>query len=124
MKKKHIPFNVIWQDFNAREFEAYDIMPYFLREWEHIKKSAKPYSEDQWRGRPQTVEELKQWFISKSHYMYWGRCEYEVILAGWPNTDTKKKIDIHWQIMLNIDTIIDIFIKNINFKCHQEEKEQ
>ena len=121
MGKSHIPYNCLWQDFNRRQFEGYDVMPYFIREWKDIKKNAKPYSEDEYRGRPQTKEELKQWFLRKSQYMFWSRCEYEIIVSGWPNTDTKSNIDIHDQIKMNIDVILEVFIKNIGFVCPQEE---
>lgn len=104
MKKpetKHTPFYVIWQDFNRREFEPFDIMPYFINEWKHEKE--KP-----------NLNDLEEWFINKSHYMYWSRCQYEVVLAGWPNTEDNKKIDIHWQIKMNLPIILDIFKKNVN----------
>lgn len=48
--------------------------------------------------------------------MYWSRREYEVILAGWPNTDNQKKIDIYDQIVMNLDTVVEIFAQNIKFK--------
>lgn len=95
-------FNVIWQNFNKREFESYDIMPYFIRE----------YKEEE--VKPQTFKEFKNFIINKSQYMYWSRCEYEIIICGWPNTDTKEKWDIHKQIMMNIDIITSILIENIN----------
>lgn len=121
MNKNHTPFNCIIFDINHREFEPYDVMPYFLREWRAIKKNAKPYTEDEYRGKPQNREELKQWFLRKSQYMFWSRCEYEIIVAGWPCTDVTRKIDIHDQIKMNIDVILDIFINNIDFKpCPQE----
>ena len=107
-KKTMTPFNVIYQDFNTRKFEAYDIMPYFIRSWEGLTKSKK--------DEIKTLENLKNWFIKESMYMFWARCQYEVVLQGWPNTDDTKKIDIHWQIMMNIDLIVRIFAENIKFK--------
>lgn len=124
MERSHIPYNCLWQDFNSRKFEGYDVMPYFIREWESIKKNAKPYSEDNYRGRPQTKDELKDWLLHKSRYMYWSRCEYEIIVAGWPNTDNQAKIDIHDQVEMNIDVVLDIFIKNIGFICPQDTTNQ
>lgn len=116
MEKNHTPFNCIIFDINHREFEPYDVMPYFLREWADIKKNAKPYSEDEYRGRPQNMEELKKWLTRKSQYMFWSRCEYEIIVAGWPCTDVTRKVDIHDQIKMNLDLIVRIFAENIKFK--------
>ena len=116
MKKNHTPFNCIIYDPNGKEFEPYDVMPYFIREWENIKKNAKPYSEDKYCGRPQNMTELKSWLEGKSMYMFWSRCEYEIILADWPNTGTTRKVDIHQQIKMNFDLIVRIFAENINFQ--------
>lgn len=44
-------------------------------------------------------------------YQYWSRCEYEIILTGWPppNKDRFRelKIDVFSQIRLNWDAFID-----------------
>ena len=46
-------------------------------------------------------------------YMYWSRCEYEIILLDWPNQKANKKIDVHWQIMNNIDLVTNILMENV-----------
>lgn len=116
MKKDHTPFNCIIFDINRRKFEPYDVMPYFLREWDEIKKTKRKYSEDKYRGKPENMAELKEWLKGKSQYMFWSRCEYEIIVAGWPCTDTTRKIDIHDQILMNLDLVVDVFAHNIEFK--------
>ena len=102
-------FYVIWQDFNKQKFEPYNIMPYFIREYNEAEV------------KPKTFKEFKAFVERKSMYMYWSRCEYEVILAGWPNIDTKEKWDIHKQIMMNIDVITEILIENIHNGDDSEE---
>lgn len=94
-------FYVIWQDFNAREFKPYDVMPYFIDE----------YNESE--NKPKTYDEFKEFIKNKSRYRYWSRCQYEIILCGWPNTDTQKKWDIHKQVMMNIDIVTKILMENI-----------
>lgn len=94
-------FNVIWQDFNKRIFEPYDVMPYFVREYQESKK------------KPETFDEFKEFVKRKSQYMYWSRCEYEIIICGWPNTDTHQKWDIHKQIMMNLDLVTEILMINV-----------
>lgn len=37
----------------------------------------------------------------KCMYYFWGKCEYEVIVTGWPDTNTEKKIDIYQQLEAN-----------------------
>ena len=95
-------FNVIWQNFNKREFEPYDVMPYFVREYQEAEE------------KPQTFKEFKDFVMRRSQYMFWSRCEYEIILCGWPNVDTQKKCDIHQQIMMNIDLVTEILMQNVS----------
>lgn len=94
------PFYVIWQNFNAQKFEPYDIMKYLVRQYTEAKK------------KPKTFEEFKVFIKKEALHMYWGRCEYEIILAGWPNQDTQEKWDIYQQIMMNIDVITEILMEN------------
>ena len=101
----HTPFYCIIHDINTRQFVPYDVMSYFLDEWRETKKAK----------RPTKLTELKEWLRGRAQYMYWSRCEYEVILAGWPNTDNQKKIDIYDQIVMNLPLVVEVFCKNIKF---------
>ena len=94
-------FYVIVYDVNGESFVPYDVIPY-LKEC---------YCEA--KDKPKTLEEFKDFIKVHSLYQWWSRCEYEVILCGWPNTDTNKKVDVYWQIMMNIDIITELFIKHI-----------
>lgn len=98
-----IPFNVINFNFNANKFEPYDVMPYLVKCYLSEKKDK----------RPVTFDEFKEFVKSTSMYMYWSRCEYEIILSDWPNHGTYKKIDIHWQIMNNIDIVTNVLMENV-----------
>lgn len=95
-------FNVINYDFNNRKFEAYDIMPYLIDCYQKSKH------------KPTTFEEFKEFVLSKSLYQWWSRSEYEIILVDWPCEKDWKKIDIYYQITLNIDIITEILIENIH----------
>jgi hypothetical protein len=118
MKKNITPFYCIIEDFNAQKFGPYDVMPYFMRTWEYDK------SHKHLRERlPKSYAELRNWIEGKSRYMYWARCEYEIVLHGWPDTDTHEKWDIHQQIMMNIDLLVRIFAENIDFDKYLEKLE-
>ena len=103
MKKNIKSFNVIMFEFNSGEFEAYDVMPYLVNCYNKEKKDK----------RPRTFDEFKEFVKSYSMYMYWSRCEYEIILSDWPNQKIYKKTDVHWQIMNNIDIVTDILMENV-----------
>lgn len=97
-------FYVIWQNFNHQKFEPYDIMPYLIDKYTESKK------------KPVSFEEFKSFIKVESMYQYWARCEYEIIICGWPNKETCEKWDIYKQIMMNIDIITEILMENINSK--------
>lgn len=96
-------FNVIFHDTNEGDFIKYDVIPYFVRCYKNKKKQKN-------KELPSTFEEFKKFVENESRYMFWSRCEYELILSSWPpiKNEREKKIDIHWQIMMNIDNITDI----------------
>ena len=120
-------FYVINHDINSGNFIKYNIMPYLI---ESYRKS---------KDKPKTVEEFKEFIKKKSMYQWWSRCEYEIILSPWPyktspserydkkgendieawkqhwesHLKTCKKIDVHWQVMMNLDIITEILMKNV-----------
>lgn len=116
MKKPE--FNVIVYDINSGDFIPYNVLPYFRHVWKDKK----------WdifnKSSVKNKMDLKSWIKDASRYMYWARCEYELLLCPWPYNDTKdmmKKIDVHKQIMNNIDLITDI-LYNEFFKNKKSKK--
>lgn len=118
-------FNVLEYNWTTKKLESYDVLPYFRNQWK-----SKSFN----RKDVKTREGLKQWIDRASHYQFWSRCEYEFLMAPWPfvlrgmieelqkveinkendikisNIITKDmdKVDVHQQIMMNIDVITDI----------------
>lgn len=104
--KIQTPFYVIHYETNSRKFEKYDIMPYLVRCYKEAKKKKHI-------DCPSTFEEFKKFVERNSKYMYWARCEYEVILSDWPCNSVQTKIDIHWQIMNNLDLVTRLLMENV-----------
>lgn len=101
-------FNVLRWDFNTDSIECYDVIPYLMERYEERKKRSKRKKNgeiNKYNFVPKTVEEFKDFIESESRYMYWSRCEYEMICHGWPVQKNEYKIDVHEQIMMNIDVI-------------------
>lgn len=123
-------FNVINFDFNAKKFAAYDVIPYFVREYhERVEQydasileleAAKTEEEieiaksnlDYWRI-PQTVGEFKKFIKDRAQYQFWSRCEYEIILVDWPCQKTEEKWDVYDQIMMNLDIITQLVMEEV-----------
>ena len=132
-------FNVLWLNFSTKKVEYYYVLPYFRACWNN-----KCYKEE--IKAIKSFDQLKDWIIGKSRYMYWARCQYEFLIASWPfggkrlKDDMKlllasefniddydqclkfeniiikdmTKIDIHYQIMMNIDLIVNLLNKELN----------
>lgn len=94
-------FNVIVEDVNTREFIPYDIIPYLISQYENSK------------NKPTTFKEFKEFIIKEAKYQWWGRCQYEIILDSWPTGNNREKIDVYWQITMNIDIITEIIMEEI-----------
>ena len=102
MKRNIKPYKVISWNINQDDIEYYDIMPFLIDSYKKIKKN-----------KPKTFDEIKEFIINESRYRFWSRCEYEVIITGWPKQKREVKIDIFNQIMENIDVITTHFISHL-----------
>ena len=118
-------FNVIGYNINKKEFVPYNIIPYLVSQYK-IK-----------RDKPKTFDEFKKFVKNESMNRWWARCEYEVILSPWPYTsspsekakeennveawkehwkkhlDECKKIDVHYQVMMNLDVIAALLMNSV-----------
>lgn len=139
--------------FKNREVEQYDVLPYFRDSWkEKYNKEEKDKIKAAKYGTKRK-ELFKQWVRGRSCYMFWSRCEWEMLLASWPfgsyrlKNELKEflknpvdlddyiqcinfeniiiadmqKIDVHEQIMMNIDIIVDILYKE--FKLDKKDED-
>ena len=97
-----VQFYVINWDASKDELYHHDIIPYLYSEIEKKRKKEKIAKRDL------TFEWIKNCIKSASFYMYWSRCEYEVIVHAWPAYKNDYKLDIHEQIMMNLDNITEL----------------
>lgn len=97
-------YNVILWDINKREFVSYDIFPYLKKAYQESKEREE---------EPKTFEEFKEFVRKESMYMWWGRCQYEILISDWPSQSKIEKIDVYYQVMNNIDAITKLFMEEI-----------
>ena len=95
------PFNVIIYNINREKFEPYNVMNFFVDE----------YNKEE--NKPKTFDEFKEFVKRKSKWMFWSRCEYEIILSDWPPSGVKEKWDIYQQILMNIDIVTETLMENV-----------
>ena len=107
MKKEKQKFNVLLWNFNSDNLEYYDILPYFRDRLKKRKKTRSKVKMEKFPV-PETLNEYREFVKSESQYQFWGRCEYEMICHGWPVAKNDHKLDIHEQVMMNMDVISEI----------------
>ncbi len=100
-------------DFNLQELEYYDIMPRLVERWKEDKKRRhKIWNFSDGDGRddtkmPETFEEFRRFVLSASHYMFWGKCEYEVIVHGWPPSVKEVEMSVPDDVHRLAETALD-----------------
>lgn len=50
---------------------------------------------------------------SECMYYFWSKCEYEIVIRGWPNEECNRKIDIYEQLIANWNIFKDIALREI-----------
>lgn len=95
------------EDVNARRIDKFNIFDHYSFN-EDIKKIYKKYKNDYNVFCDEVRKSLR--------YYYWSKCEWEIILSGWPSSNNFKeeKIDVYDQVMMNKD----IFMKYVWEMCH------
>ena len=99
-----LEWNVYVDDFNKREIVIHNIFNHYSFV-EDLKKIIKKYTE-----KKEFSEQVRKILM----YYYWSKCEWEIVLQGWPCRDDFKeeKIDVYDQIKLNWNRFIDYIWEN------------
>lgn len=100
-------FNVLIWDINRDELTHYDIIPYLLRQYNETRKMSS------YKETPKTREEFREFIKKEAMYQWWSRCEYEILVSDWPKHGKEIKIDVYYQVLMNLDIITDIIINII-----------
>lgn len=144
-------FNVL--TFSNSKIHEYDVLPYFRDSWKekYNKEEKEKIKAAKYDSKRKQL--FKEWVQGRSRYMFWSRCEWEMLIGSWPygskriNDQVKKfmlenrnlddyhdsivldniittdmeKIDVHRQIDMNIDIIVDILYQE--FRLDKTPKE-
>ena len=117
--EKKAKFHVLTWDFNKDMIEHYDVLPYFRNRLEERIESNKK-DDDEYFKVPKSFDEFKKFVEDESMYQFWSRCEYEMIVHGWPVRKNDYKIDVHEQIKMNLDMISGILFDEYWDKIDKE----
>lgn len=101
-------FKVLRWGVGSKDLGTYDIIPYFTA---LLDKNPEAYKDK---------DSLKKFILSEARYMFWGRCEWEILVSPWPESKKNEKIDVYYQIEMNINVIVDL-IWNDKFKTQSSK---
>ena len=75
-------FNVLI--FSNGKIREYDILPYFRNCWKdkYNKDEKEKIKAAKYYAKRRQL--FKEWVRAKSHYMFWARCEWEMLIGSWP----------------------------------------
>jgi hypothetical protein len=130
-KKEETAFNVLTWNFNRDNIEHYDVLPHFRRRYKERSKDMDDVAKKAWWKNatdaektrfmkyykvPETLDDFKEFVKDESQYQFWARCEYEMICHGWPVKNRDYKLDVHEQIMMNLDIVARILFEELGKK--------
>ena len=93
-------FNVIIHDFNSGNFTSYDVIPYLISEYKKLRN----------KDKPNNLNGFVKFIDAASFRQWFSRCEYEFILKPWVGNGGEIKVDIYWQIKININIVAEILM--------------
>lgn len=100
-----LSWNVYLEDVNACRITTYNIFSHggFLR---GCREALEAFPND----REQFGNEVKHALL----YFFWSKCEYEVVISGWPPSERteSKKIDVYAQVCLNYEAFLNYLWNN------------
>ena len=110
IKGINLEWYVIAHDFNSDKIVPYNI--FYNSFVENVHKEIR-------KKKITNYNELKEYIYHWSKYHYWSKVEHEIVVSGLcSKQDKEEKIDVDWQIQMNLDRITEYVINKckINFK--------
>lgn len=100
-----LEWNVFIENANADKIETYNIFKHrhFVRDCcEAFSNNGAKATTDEAEYN-KLVEEIRR----SLRYWFWCKCEWEVIISGWPESSkAQKKIDVYTQVMMNFQVFM------------------
>ena len=101
-----ISWNVWRYNFNEKRIEEYNIFTH-----KEFRTDCQVIARKWGRNRKEFEERILHSLV----FYFWSKCEYEVILSGWPPTkdgSEARKVDVRDQVLLNTTPFLDYLWKH------------
>lgn len=106
MKKPDLKWNVLCADFNSDTIRTYNILAGSF--YDNLRKAIK-------KNNITNQTQLKEYLKGEFMYHYWCKSEFEIAVGGLHSKfpDKFSKIDIWYQIEMNLDNITEYLIEKM-----------
>lgn len=107
MKKPDLKWNVLFEDSNTRQIRTYNVLAGSF--YDNLRKAIKKY-------KIKNRSQLKEYLTGEFMYHYWCKSEFEIAVGGLFVKDISEleKIDVWYQLEMNLDNIVDYLISKMN----------
>lgn len=75
-------FNVL--TFSNGKIQEYDILPYFRGAWKEKYNKEQKDKIKAAKYKAKRMQLFSEWVRGRSQYMFWARCEWEMLIGSWP----------------------------------------
>lgn len=95
------------ENVNSKRIERYNVFSHtgFSKD---CTRAVKTFLDSPDEGIERLQEEIKHCLM----YWFWSKCEWEVVITGWPDADTREKTDVFKQVTLNYQRFFDYLWEN------------
>ena len=100
--EKKLKFYVLLFDPNKKEPIMFNIFDNVVVKEEVIRALKKKINK----------EEFREILYKTCKYVFWSRCEYKMVVTGFPVNDKSEKVDAWFQIEPNLDFLVDYIFEN------------
>lgn len=104
-------FNVL--TFSNGKIREYDILPYFRDSWKEKYNKEEKEKIKATKYQAKRKELFKQWVRGRSCYMFWARCEWEMLIGSWPYGS--KNINDRMKVFMSEERDLDKYNDCIDF---------
>ena len=112
MKKVDLKWYVMLHDFNKDKIVKYNVLEYdYLID--SLKKAVK-------KKEITKYDELKEFVKRKLMAQFWSRAEYEILVSGLHTRVEPEKIDVWYQIEMNLDNLLEYLINKMNLNIEMK----
>ena len=104
-------FNVL--TFSNGKIREYDILPYFRDSWKEKYNKEEKEKIKAAKYQAKRMQLFTEWVRGRSRYMFWARCEWEMLIGSWPYGS--KNIDDRMKVFMSKNPDLDRYNDRIDF---------